>query len=182
MGSSAATTPADKAEAAHWLADEVERLRGLPYDDLAELAGRRQNREMHTASGRSLDLETQIAWDDDQRKTLYVTLNVWDGGTIGQAHRQEIAHDEFALSRDQHGGVLGPVRRREAVDHDPGRRNNRRLFYGVVVAIGWAAWGWENAGNHHFSSGATGFALVMTALWFIAIILTLWRWWKARPG
>jgi len=180
MASSVAPTATDAAEAAHWLADEVERIRGLSYRDLTELAGTSQHREIRARSDRSLDLETQVAWDDDRHTVLYVTLNVWDRGTKGQVIPTEVVHDEFAFSPDGRGGVLGPIRRREAVEHSPVRRNNRRLVYGIFVAVGWAGWGWENAGAHHFSSDSTAFALAMSVLWFAAIVLTIWRWHKHR--
>jgi hypothetical protein len=172
----------DRAEAHRWLSAEVERLLTLPYDDLKELAGTSQRREMHTASGRTLDLETEIALDGNPSYSLYVTVNVSDRSTEGKAGPTELAHDEFALTPDGHGGLIGPVRRREAAEHTPAGRAGRYLSMTIVFAFVWIAFGWANAADRHFSEGAIGLAWASTGLWLVAIALNVWRWRRARDS
>jgi hypothetical protein len=176
MASSTARAAAEQAEAAHRLADEVDRLRRLPFANLAERAGTSQHQEMQTASGQSFDLETQIAWDDDLRRTLYVTLNAW-----ATENKAEIAHDEFALTTDGHGGLVGPVRRRAAAEHTAIGREGRQLSGVIAFAIVWIAFGWASAGENHASAGATAFAWANTGLWIVVLGLAIRRWQNARP-
>jgi hypothetical protein len=65
-------------EAAAWVSAEIERLRNLSYDDLLALEGQREHRPMETTDGKTLGLETQIFWDDRERRNLRVVVDVWD--------------------------------------------------------------------------------------------------------
>jgi hypothetical protein len=51
---------ANAPEAAEWLAREIERLRGLSYEDLAMLESQPEHRPVLTAAGTPLMLETQV--------------------------------------------------------------------------------------------------------------------------
>jgi hypothetical protein len=94
----------DAEEAARWVAAEVERLRGLSYEDLLPLEGQREHRAMDTAAGRALVRETQVYWDDErERRNLRVIVDVWDAGkrvSIGS-----IAKDDFVVAPD--GSLVG---------------------------------------------------------------------------
>lgn len=127
------------------------------------------------ASGQSLDLETQIVWDDDRRRTLYVTLNAW-----ALDNKAEVAHDEFALTTDDHGGVVGPVRRREAAEHTAAGREGRRLSGVIAFAVVWVAFGWAVAAKNDFSASATVFAWANTVIWIALLGIALKRWQNAR--
>ncbi|MFL5911366.1 MAG: hypothetical protein ACJ768_12420 [Gaiellaceae bacterium] len=94
----------DAPEAAEWVAREIERLRGLSFDDLAGLEGQREHQPKFTAAGTPLMLETQVFWDDHREKTnLRVIVDVWDPTkrfSIGS-----IAKDDFIRSQD--GSFVG---------------------------------------------------------------------------
>ena len=94
----------DAEEAARWVAAEVERLRGLTYEDLLRLEGQREHRAMDTAAGKGLVLETQVYWDDQrEQRNLRVIMDVWDAGkrvSIGS-----IAKDDFIIAPD--GSFVG---------------------------------------------------------------------------
>jgi hypothetical protein len=171
-------------EADQWLADETERLAGLSWDDLAGLAGTTKRRPLESINGRSLDLETQLMWDDDpERRHLLVTVEVWDAGT-DQGNSTEVGHDEFVLSSDGHGGVVGPVRRMEVVPGSrasryargrviaPGRRFGPYDIAGVIIGIALA---WGLAANAHFSGAWVVFAGLMTAGFLIGFGRRLFR-------
>jgi hypothetical protein len=97
-------THPDAEEAARWVAAEVERLRGLTYEDLVGLEGQREHRAMDTAAGKGLVLETQVYWDDQrERRNLRVIVDVWDAGqrvSVGS-----IAKDDFIVAPD--GSFVG---------------------------------------------------------------------------
>jgi hypothetical protein len=54
----------------------------------------------------------------------------------------------------------------------------------VMVAIGWPAYQWEEAGHHHFSSGSKYFAIALTVVWFLGAAVALsgkrLPWWPKR--
>ena len=45
----------------------------------------------------------------------------------------------------------------------------------VLVAFGWSAFWWINAGQHHFSQGSTDLAIGLTAFWLVATAIGLFR-------
>ena len=53
-----------------------------------------------------------------------------------------------------------------------------------MVAIGWPAYQWEEAGHHHFSSGSKYFAIALTVVWFLGAAVALsgkrLPWWPKR--
>lgn len=89
-------------EAAGWVATEIERLRNLPYDDLLALEGQREHRPMETADGKTLGLETQVFWDDRERRNLRVMVDVWDPS---KRVSRSIEKDDFIRAPD--GSFVG---------------------------------------------------------------------------
>jgi hypothetical protein len=94
---------ADAPEVAQWVAREIERLRGLSFDDLARLESQPDHQPMFTAAGTPLMLETQVFWDDRAKTNLRVIVDVWDPSkrvSIGS-----IAKDDFIRAPD--GSFVG---------------------------------------------------------------------------
>jgi hypothetical protein len=94
---------ANAPEAAEWVAREIERLRGLSYEDLAMLESQPEHRPVLTAAGTPLMLETQVFWDDREKTNLRVMVDVWDPAkrvSIGS-----IARDDFIRAPD--GSYVG---------------------------------------------------------------------------
>jgi hypothetical protein len=89
-------------EAAAWVVSEIERLRSLSYGDLRALESQREHRPMETADGRTLGLETQVFWDDRQRQTFRVMVDVWDPS---KRISRSIAKDDFIRAPD--GSFVG---------------------------------------------------------------------------
>jgi hypothetical protein len=93
----------DAGEAAEWVAREIERLRGLSFEELETLEGRPEHRSMLTAAGKPLMLERQVFWDDDEKTNLRVMVDAWDSAkriSIGS-----IAKDDFIRAPD--GSFVG---------------------------------------------------------------------------
>jgi hypothetical protein len=93
----------DGPEAAEWVAREIERLRGLSFDDLARLEGEPEHRPLFTRAGTALMLETQVFWDDREKMNLRVIVDVWNPArrvSIGS-----IAKDDFIRAPD--GSFVG---------------------------------------------------------------------------
>ena len=95
-------------------------------------------------------------------------------------NKAEVAHDEFALTTDDHGGVVGPVRRREAAEHTAAGREGRRLSGVIAFAVVWVAFGWAVAAKNDFSASATVFAWANTVIWIALLGIALKRWQNAR--
>jgi hypothetical protein len=94
---------ADEHEAAAWVAGEIERLRALDYDALLALAdGGAEHRPMETADGKALVLETQVFWDDRERRNLRVFVDVWDPSKRVSG---SVAKDDFIRAPD--GSFVG---------------------------------------------------------------------------
>jgi hypothetical protein len=96
---------ADAPEARRWVADEIQRLRDLSFDDLLALERQKpEHRSVQTADGRTLILETQVVWDDHrEKKDLRVLVDVWDSSRRGVS--TSIARSDFIRSPD--GGFVG---------------------------------------------------------------------------
>jgi hypothetical protein len=89
-------------EAAAWVETEIERLRDITYQDLLALEGQREHRPMETADGKTLGLETQIFWDDRERRNLRVMVDVWDPS---KRTSRSIVKDDFIRAPD--GSFVG---------------------------------------------------------------------------
>jgi hypothetical protein len=90
----------DGPEAHAWVADEINRLRDLTFDDLLALTRQKpEHRSVTTMGGRALVLETQVVWDDHrEKKNLRVLVDVWDPSRRGISGR--IARSDFIRSPD----------------------------------------------------------------------------------
>jgi hypothetical protein len=88
----------DAEEARAWVAVEVERLRGLAYDDLVQIVDRPQHRLMETANAKTLTLESQVFWDDVDQQNIRVLVDVWDQSK--RVSFGSIAKDAFVRAPD----------------------------------------------------------------------------------
>jgi len=68
----------DLNQAKAWIRGEIEQLRAASYETLITLEGTAQHEERTTVTGRLLGLDTQIFWDDRDKETLRVLVDVWD--------------------------------------------------------------------------------------------------------
>jgi len=93
----------DAPEAAEWVARQIERLRGLSFDDLESLESEPEHRPMFTAAGTPLMLETQVFWDDREKTNLRVVVDVWDPAK--RVSLGSIAKDDFIRAPD--GSFVG---------------------------------------------------------------------------
>src|SRR5438105_1009158 len=93
----------DAPEAAEWVAREIERLRGLSFDDLAMLESQPEHRPMFTGAGTALMLETQVFWDDREKTNLRVIVDVWNPAR--HVSIESIAKDDFIRAPD--GSFVG---------------------------------------------------------------------------
>ena len=95
-------TQPHEREAAEWVATEIERLRNLSYHDLLALEGQQEHRPMETPDGKMLGLETQVFWDDRERRNLRVMVDVWDPA---KRLSRSMARDDFI--RAPNGSFVG---------------------------------------------------------------------------
>jgi hypothetical protein len=89
-------------EAAAWVAAEIARLRTLNYDALLALKDHPEHRPMETADGRTLVMETQVAFDDKERENVRVLVDAWDASKRVSG---SVAKDEFIRAPD--GSFVG---------------------------------------------------------------------------
>ena len=89
-------------EAATWVEAEIERLRALTYDDLLALEDQPEHRPMDTSAGKVLVRETQVFWDDRDRRNLRVMVDVWDPS---KRVSRSIVKDDFIRAPD--GSFVG---------------------------------------------------------------------------
>jgi hypothetical protein len=89
-------------EAARWVADEIARMRELPYDELIRYESHALHCEMLSAQGAVLIRETQVVSDGGGKGgDLRVMVDVWnpDGGgrrrLVGS-----LAKDDFIMAPD----------------------------------------------------------------------------------
>jgi hypothetical protein len=68
----------NEIEAGEWVETEISRFRALSYEDLLREGSQHQHRQMVTADGKPLILETQVLWDDREKRNLRVIVDVWD--------------------------------------------------------------------------------------------------------
>jgi hypothetical protein len=99
-------TDPDAREASEWVTSEIQRLRGLSFEELATMESNAEHRPMVTAAANPLMLETQVFWDDREKTNLRVMVGVWDPAKRVSG---SIAKDDFIRAPD------GLVRRRVAV-------------------------------------------------------------------
>lgn len=87
-------------EAATWVADEIQRLRAMSYEQL--LAQRDQ--PVHvirvTSDGKEACLETEVFWDDRPDGNLRVFVSVWGGGRRFWNAARTYAKDDFIRAPD----------------------------------------------------------------------------------
>ncbi len=68
----------NEIQAGEWVATEISRLRALSYANLLREESQPEHRQMMTADGKPLILETQVFWDDREKRNLRVIVDVWD--------------------------------------------------------------------------------------------------------
>ena len=86
-------------DAGTWVAAEIDRLRAASYTDLVALEGQAEHQPRETEDGKRLVLETQVFWDDSERRNLRVLVDVWDPSrrvVIGS-----VARDGFIRAPDE---------------------------------------------------------------------------------
>jgi hypothetical protein len=88
--------------ASEWVTSEIQRLRGLSFDELATMESNAEHRPMVTAAGRPLMLETEVFWDDREKTNLRVMVDVWDPAKRVSG---SIAKDDFIRAPD--GSFVG---------------------------------------------------------------------------
>jgi hypothetical protein len=91
---------ADVLGARRWVADEIQRLRDLSFEDLLALEQQKpEHRLVQTGDGRALILETQVLWDDHrEKKDLRVLVEVWDPSRRGVS--KSVARSDFIRSAE----------------------------------------------------------------------------------
>lgn len=88
-------------EAAAWVAAEIARLRDLTYEALLA-EGHPERRRIETADGKTLGIETQVVFDDGERRNVRVLVDVWDPS---KRLPGSIARDDFIRAPD--GSFVG---------------------------------------------------------------------------
>jgi hypothetical protein len=88
----------NEIEARDWVAAEIKRLRALSYPELLREESQPEHRQMMTAGGKPLILETQVFWDDQEKSNLRVLVDVWDPAK--RVSLGSIAKDDFIRSPD----------------------------------------------------------------------------------
>jgi hypothetical protein len=68
----------DTDEAQAWVAHQIARLRSVPYDELLVRRDDDEHIELRFASGQTYVGEISVFWDDSERRTLRVVVDVWD--------------------------------------------------------------------------------------------------------
>jgi len=89
---------ANETEAREWVDAEIKRLRALSYAELVGEESHAEHRQMKTADGKPLILETQVFWDDREERNLRVIVDVWDPAK--RISLGSIAKDDFIQSPD----------------------------------------------------------------------------------
>jgi hypothetical protein len=90
-------------EAAAWVAGEIERLRALSYGCLVRLEGRPEHRALEASDKTPLVLESQVLWDDRERRNLRIMVDVWDPSR--RLTTRSVARDDFVRAPD--GSFVG---------------------------------------------------------------------------
>jgi hypothetical protein len=88
-------------EAAQWVAEEIARMRALPYEELARYEDQALHCEMLSAIGEVLIRETQVFSDSGGKGgDLRVMVDVWnpEGGRLGIVG--SLAKDDFIKAPD----------------------------------------------------------------------------------
>jgi hypothetical protein len=90
---------ANETEAREWVAAEIKRLRAHSYAELVGEESQAEHRQMKTADGKPLILETQVFWDDREERNLRVIVDVWDPAK--RLSLGSIAKDDFIRAPDE---------------------------------------------------------------------------------
>ena len=96
----------NEIEAAQWVAAEISRLRSISYADLVREESQPEHRQMMTVDGKPLILETQIFWDDTEKRNLRVIVDVRDPAK--RVSFGSIAKEDFIRAPD--GSFIGESR------------------------------------------------------------------------
>lgn len=91
----------DKVEAKELLAQQIERLRGLSYEELLAWLDRTETIKVVAASGAEYQVQVQVLWDDRPGDSLRVIASIDDGGVRALAP----LGDDFIIASD--GSFVG---------------------------------------------------------------------------
>jgi hypothetical protein len=91
-------TDEDRAHVEAWVAEEVQRLRALSYDQLLQHEGQDLQSERLTPSGAYVMCETSVFWDDPDARTLRVFVEATQ--TRSGWMPPSVAEDDFIRAPD----------------------------------------------------------------------------------
>jgi hypothetical protein len=98
----------DHEEAVGWVAEKINALRAMRYDELRHFESKPLHEEMRADSGELLILETVVCFDDRDEQNLRVMVDVWRpkrwGIIIGS-----LARDDFIIAPAAHSSESSPA-------------------------------------------------------------------------